>query len=196
MAISEDIRLKIQAVYESNNLSVRKIYERFAGIPELKEKTIESWVKKYGWVKNRFQSEAQAIEELVDISLPLDKAKDIIKESLQKEIVDGKVVDKKPLTEEQKDKYAKEVSREITYQVLNIQSLQSEMALNLNRSKVFAENAKTIGSVKTHHDMLIATYQTIHGKNINIAPQDPNSKVLSDKDLEYASIDELKRLIG
>ena len=93
MAVDETLRLQVQAVYESNNLSVNKVLERFGAYPELKEKTVESWVKKYGWKKNKFESEALAIEVLIDSSLPLEEAKRIVKEKLKGEIIEAEMID-------------------------------------------------------------------------------------------------------
>lgn len=189
MAVDETLRLQVQAVYESNNLSVKKVLERFAAYPELKEKTVESWVAKYGWVKNKFEDEALAIEVLIDSSLPLEEAKRVVKEKLKIDILDGEL----PSDEEL---YAGMVGKELAYKVLSIKNLQEELALNLERSKQFARNAKTIGTVATHHNMLISTYQAVWGKQINLAPVDPNKAGLSEEDVKKLSDEELTRLIS
>ena len=43
MAIDMSLKLEIRAVYESNNLSVAKVLERFP-LCEVSAKTVESWV--------------------------------------------------------------------------------------------------------------------------------------------------------
>lgn len=189
MAVDETLRLQVQAVYESNNLSVKKVLERFAGYPELKEKTVESWVKKYGWQKNRFEDEALAIEVLIDSSLPLEEAKKVVKEKLKVDLLDGELMS-------DEDIYAGMVGKELAYKVLSIKNLQEELALNLERSKQFARNAKTIGTVATHHNMLISTYQAVWGKQINLAPVDPRNAGLSEEDVKKLSDEELTRLIS
>lgn len=189
MAVDETLKLQVQAVYESNNLSVNKVLERFAAYPELKEKTVESWVKKFGWKKNKFESEALAIEVLIDSSLPLEEAKRIIKEKLKNEAIEGEVVSDDEI-------YAGMVGKELAYKVLSIKNLQEELALNLERSKRFAANAKTIGTVAAHHNMLISTYQAVWGKQINLAPVDPRNVGLSEDDVKKLSDDELARLIS
>ncbi len=192
MAIDETLRLQVQAVYESNDLSVKKVIERFSGYEEIKEKTVEMWVKKYGWKKNRFSSEEKAIEELIDTTLPLDKAKEIVKNKMKAEVVDGEVVD----DEELDDEYAGAVGKELAYKVLNLKNLQEKIAANLIRSEGFARNARNIGVVATHHNMLINTYQTIYGKQINLAPLDPTGASLSEEEIRKLSDEDLKRLIA
>lgn len=189
MAVDETLKLQVQAVYESNNLSVNKVLERFAAYPELKEKTVESWVKKFGWKKNKFESEALAIEVLIDSSLPLEEAKKIIKEKLKSESVEGEIVSDDEI-------YAGMVGKELAYKVLSIKNLQEELALNLERSKRFAANAKTIGTVAAHHSMLISTYQAVWGKQINLAPVDPRNVGLSEEDVKKLSDEDLARLIS
>lgn len=189
MAVDETLKLQVQAVYESNNLSVKKVLERFSAYPELKEKTVESWVAKYGWKKNKFEDEALAIEVLIDSSLPLEEAKRVVKEKLKIDILDGELMS-------DEDIYAGMVGKELAYKVLSIKNLQEELALNLERSKQFAQNAKTIGTVATHHNMLISTYQAVWGKQINLAPVDPRNVGLSEEDVKKLSDEELARLIG
>lgn len=189
MAVDETLRLQVQAVYESNNLSVKKVLERFAAYEELKEKTVESWVKKYGWKKNKFESEALAIEVLIDSTLPLEEARKIVKEKLKGDVVEGDVMD-------DDDRYADMVGKELAYKVLSVKNLQEELAANLERSKRFALNAKSIGTVATHHSMLISTYQAVWGKQINLAPVDPRNAGLSEDDVKKLSDEELTRLIG
>jgi hypothetical protein len=189
MAVDESLRLQVQAVYESNNLSVKKVIERFAGYEEIKEKTVESWVKKYGWVKNRFESEAVAIDKLIETSLPLADAKEIVKEKLKADIIEGDIL---PSDE----KYAEIVGKEIAYKVLSIKNLQEELAANLERGRRFAITAKSIATVATHHGMLISTYQAVWGKQINLAPVDPNKAGLSEEDVKKLSDEELTKLIS
>lgn len=190
MAIDETLRLKVQVAYESNNLSVKKVVERFSAYPELKDKTVESWIKKYSWKKNRFVDEIEAIDKLINNSLPMEDIKKIVKESMDN---DSKIVDTDVLDD---DEYLEEASKELAYKVLNIHALQEEIAENLIRSKKFSKVAKTIGTVKTHHDMLISTYQTIYGKQINFAPVNPDNKILSDEEVHKLPDEELDRLIS
>ncbi len=193
MAIDADTRLKVQVVYESNNWSAREVKEyRFADIEEIKQKTIESWISKYKWIKNRFASEKEAIEELIESSLPLEEAKSIIKNKMENEVVEGEIVND---DDGDDDKYSEAMARELSYQVLNVHSLQAEMARNLDSTKELAKNSKSIGVKKTYHDMLTKTYEVVHGKNINITPKDPNDKTLSSQEIKEKSDEELDRLI-
>lgn len=197
MAIDEVLRLKVQAVYESNDLSVRKVVDRFAAYDDIKEKTVESWVRKYSWKKNRFNDEIEAIDELINNSLPMDDIKKVVRESMlndSNKTIEGEIIDDE-VDKESEDDYLSEVSKELAYKVLNVHSLQGEIAENLNRSRKFAQKAKTIGAVKVHHDMLVSAYQTIHGKQINLAPVNPNSNVLSEEEVQKLPDEELDRLI-
>ncbi len=192
MAIDETLRLKVQVVYESNNLSVKKVHERFAAYEELKEKTIESWVSKYGWIKNRFENELEAIDKLIDGSLPLEDIKNIIKTSMEKdansETVEGEIIDEDL-------EYIELASKELAYKVLNAHTLQAELAENLMRGKKYAQKAKSIGTVKTYHDMMIGTYQTIYGKQINLTPVNPDNKILTEEEIAKLPEEELDKLI-
>ena len=44
--------------------------------------------------------------------------------------------------------------------------------------------------------MLISTYQTIHGKQINFAPVNPDKSVLSEEEVQKLPDEELDRLIA
>ena len=66
MAIDKTLKLEIRAVYESNTLSVAKVLDRFNSC-DISAKTIESWVLKEKWIKNKFTDEKIAIEKLIDV---------------------------------------------------------------------------------------------------------------------------------
>lgn len=195
--INEDSKLKVQVVYESNNWSPREVKEnRFADDEEIKIKTIESWVTKFGWKKNRFASEIEAIDKLIEGTLPIDEVKKIVKDKMKSDVVASElVIEDEEEDDNDDDKYSELMAIELSYKVLNIHSLQFEMANNLQKTKKLAEKSTSIGVKKTYHDMLINTYQTIHGKNINITPKNPDDKSLSTEDIKKKSDEELDRLI-
>ena len=199
MAIDQDTRLRVQVVYESNNWSPREVKEnRFSNEEEIKIKTIESWVSKYGWKKNRFASEMEAIEKIIDGNIPIDDVKKIIKnkmknESMDGEIIQGEIVDEDD--EESDNKYMDLMGKELAYKVLNAQSLQIQMAENLDKTKTLAQNSRSIGVKKTYHDMLTKTYEVIHGRNINIPPTNPKDATLTPEELREKSDEELDNLI-
>lgn len=195
MAIDQDSKLKVQVIYESNNWSPREVKEnRFADDEEIKIKTIESWVTKYGWKKNRFASEMEAIDKLIEGTLPIDEVKKIVKDKMKSDVVDCEVIDEED-TDDEDDKYSGLMAIELSYKVLNVHALQFEMANNLEKTKKLANKSNSIGVKKTYHDMLINTYQTIHGKNINITPKNPDDTSLSTEDIKKKSDEELDRLI-
>lgn len=195
MAIDQDSKLKVQVIYESNNWSPREVKEnRFADDEEIKIKTIESWVTKFGWKKNRFASEMEAIDKLIEGTLPINEVKKIVKDKMKSDVVDCEVVDDED-TDDEDDKYSGMMAIELSYKVLNVHALQFEMANNLEKTKKLANKSNSIGTKKIYHDMLINTYQTIHGKNINITPKNPDDKSLSSEDIKNKSDEELDRLI-
>jgi hypothetical protein len=200
MAIKDDVKLRVQVIYESNNWSPREVKEnRFASDEEIKIKTIESWVTKFGWKKNRFASELDAIDKLIEGNLPIDEVKKIVKNKMKSEVVDCEIVgeeDKEDDDDNDEDnKYSGMMAIELSYKVLNVHALQLEMAKNLESTKSLASKSNSIGVKKTYHDMLINTYQTIHGKNINITPKNPEDKTLSQEDIKHKSDEELDLLI-
>lgn len=195
MAIDQDSKLRVQVVYESNNWSPREVKEnRFADDAEIKTKTIESWVTKFGWKKNRFASEMEAIDKLIEGILPIDEVKKIVKDKMKSDVVDCEVVDDEDIDDED-DKYSGLMAIELSYKVLNVHALQLDMARNLESTKKLASKSINIGVKKTYHDMLINTYQTIHGKNINITPKNPDDTSLSTEDIKKKSDEEIDRLI-
>lgn len=194
MAIDQDSKLRVQVIYESNNWSPREVKEnRFSDDEEIKIKTIESWVSKFGWKKNRFASEMEAIDKLIEGTLPIDEVKKIVKDKMKSDVVNCEVVDDEE--DEEDDKYPELMAIELSYKVLNVHALQFEMANNLESTKKLARKSNSIGVKKTFHDMLINTYQTIHGKNINITPKNPDDNSLSSEDIKKKSDEELDRLI-
>ena len=69
----------------------------------------------------------------------MEDIKNLLKESMANEsrVVEGEILD-------DEEDYIEEASRELAYKVLNIHSLQGELAENLQRSKKYAKNSKTI----------------------------------------------------
>jgi hypothetical protein len=199
MAIDADTRIKVQVVYESNNWSPREVKEnRFSDNEEIKQKTIESWVMKFGWIKNRFASEIEAINNLIDASLPLEEIKELIKnkmknETNEEEVIKGELVGKD--NDESDDMYMQEMGKELAYKVLNAHSLQIQMAQNLDKTKVLAERSNSIGVKKTYHDMLTKTYEVVHGRNINITPVNPKDKTITPEEIQNKTDEELNALI-
>ena len=187
MAIDKTLKLEIRAVYESNTLSVAKVLDRFNSC-DISAKTIESWVLKEKWIKNKFTDEKIAIEKLIDETLPLEDAKEVIKATLVNN-------DKSTIPPDQQNEYSNLVGRELAFKVLHQNTLQTMMAENLIRSERFAKNAKNIGTVATHHNMLTTTIKTLYGEIKHITTHNSNTKVYTDEELEAMSYEELNNLL-
>ena len=195
MAIDASLKLEIRAVYESNNLSVAKVLERFP-LCEVSAKTVESWVKKENWTKNRFKDEKIAISELVESTLPIEEAKEIVKTKLLSPTTTTQDEDFNPsFTDIDFDLYGKVVAKELCYDVLSAKNLQALMGENLLRAKRFVDNSKNIGTNATYHNMLTTTVKTLYGEIKHINPN-MNKKTYTDEELEQMSIEELDRLLS
>ena len=191
MAIDPTLKLEIRAVYESNDLSVAKVLDRFPGC-EVSAKTVESWIKKENWQKNRFSDEKKAIDHLVEDSLPIDAAKEIIKGKL----LTSQEEDTQPkFTDIDFDIYGKVVAKELCFDVLSAKNLQALMGENLLRGKRFADSAKNIGTIATYHNMLTTTVKTIYGEIKHINPKS-NQKIYTDEELENMTLEELDTILG
>jgi hypothetical protein len=198
MAISEDVRIKVRMFYETHSLSAGKVEEHFhsIGYEEVKKKTIEYWMqsdKKAGiaWVKNRYASQDEAFEGLVDIGLMGQvegKGKEILKAQMLKEhggALEAEVI----------EDMAEQGAKEMAYRALNKRSLGVKLAENLNRAEEIVKKTPSMGNVATYHGMLISTHQTVHGKTTNIGLQNPDSKSMSDDDIKKLSTEQLKEMM-
>ena len=195
MAIDASLKLEIRAVYESNNLSVAKVLERFP-LCEVSAKTVESWVKKENWTKNRFKDEKVAISELIESTLPLEDAKEIVKTKLLNPITTGQEDNQTPnFTDIDFNLYGKIVAKELCYDVLSAKNLHALMGENLLRAKRFVDNSKNIGTNATYHNMLTTTVKTLYGEIKHINPN-MNKKTYTDEELEQMSIEELDSLLS
>lgn len=192
MAIDHEKRLKVCAIYESHDWSPKEIKDnRFPNDVDIKVKTIESWVTKYKLKKNRFASEKEAIDTLIEYTLPLEEAKEIIKNKLNNDaLVEVDIIDG-----DEKEKYAGIVGKELAFQVLNVHSLQAEIANNLNQARTLAGNSKALGAKSAYHSMLVSAYQLIHGKDINIIPKNPSQSLENQVEVSKQSDSELIELL-
>jgi hypothetical protein len=187
MAVDPTLKLEIRAVYESNNLSVAKTLDRFPNC-EVSPKTVESWISKEQWQKNRFVDEKEAISTLVEDTLPIEDAKEIIKGKLLNQNKEN------DYTNLDLEEYGKVVAKELCYEVLSAKSLQALMGENLLRAKRFADNSKNIGTNATYHNMLTTTVKTLYGEIKHINPRAAH-KVYTDEELAAMSNEELDQLL-
>ncbi|QDF28983.1 hypothetical protein [Halarcobacter anaerophilus] len=186
MATDPTLKLEIRAVYEANNLSVAKVLDRFPNC-EVSAKTVESWVnnKNDPWQKNRFVDEKTAIATLVEDTLPIEDAKEIVKSKLL-----TTQEPQKSSTDIDFEEYGKIVAKEICFDVLSAKNLQALMGENLLRAKRFADKSKNIGTNATYHNMLTTTVKTLYGEIKHINPG-TNKKVYTDEELEQKTPEEL-----
>ena len=195
MAVNQTHKIEIRAVYESNNLSVKKVLERFPEV-DVSPKTVESWVTKEKWIKNRFVNEKEAIEILIDDTLPLAEAKDIVAATLlnDKDNDTGETTDELNfMTPEQKRKYAGVVGKELAYKILHQHSMQEKMGINILRGEKIASASNNIGIVSTYHNMLVTTFKTLYGEIKHINPKS-EGKIYTDEEIEKMSDEELEAL--
>jgi|GEM_PF-1959331 len=192
MAVDKTLKLEIRAVYEANSLSVAKVLERFPSCG-VSAKTIEFWIKKENWQKNRFVDEKEAIAILIEDTLPIKEAKDIIKVKLLKE---QEIQDNNKYTNIDFDTYGQIVSKELCFDVLSAKNLQALIGENLLKAKRFVDNSKNIGTNATYHNMLTTTIKTLYGEIKHINPTTLNKKIYSDEELENMSLEELDNLLG
>jgi CRISPR/Cas system CSM-associated protein Csm2 small subunit len=185
MAVDQTLKLEIRAVYESNKLSVAKTLDRFPNC-EVSPKTVESWISKEKWEKQRFSDEKEAVAKLLDETLPIEQAKEILKD---------KILEKKEETSNMDlEEYGQIVAKELCYEVLSAKSLQALMGENLLRAKRFADNSRNIGTNATYHNMLTTTVKTLYGEIKHINPS-AKTKIYSDEELESMSNEELDQLL-
>lgn len=185
MAVDIKIKLDIRAYYEANNLTFKEV-ARYANTKGygVSQKSIEYWGRKEEWVKGRYSSLVEAYEELMDNSIINEE----IKEKTIKVVQESKSI---PVTAE--ELFANNITTEILYQASNKHFLIKEQIENLHRAKCIAASSDKIAPVKSYHDMLISTYQTIHGKQTSITVGNPN--VRDSSELESMSHDALLEII-
>jgi len=199
MAHDKDIKIKARAIYECGNekISFAKVAEQLmlrGDIDEISRKTIEYWAskdKKNGnpWIKGKYKSLSDAIEAL----LPKEVTENI-HETVKKKIVDS-MANADAIEPEVIDMQTKEISKELVYQTLSKASLSTKLAESLLRAENIAKTMLNNMSIQaTFHSMLTSTIQTVYGRKVEIAPQDPNSSILDDKELAQMSTEELLKI--
>jgi len=191
MAHNEDDKIKIRAFYECNDLSYGKVAEHFADMGiEVSKKTIEYWGRKEGWKRNRFASMQEAVEALIPSDV-LENVGEAMKEKIVSQMVQEAGEPSEPLEAEVLPQYVEAVSEEMIYQTLNRRSLLGKMAKNLNAAELIADRSPSIGVKATFHQMVTSAITTVYGKKVEMVPQDPNNKLLDDRELSELSTEEL-----
>lgn len=198
MAHDMDTRTKIRAFYECNDLSFAKVFAHFDGMGyDVPKKTMEAWARdetQHGgrWVKNRYDNMKTAVEQALPPEI-LANVEESMREVMVKALMEeGNGVIEPEIVEAS----AEAVSKELIFQTLSKHSLLGKMTKNLGRAEKVAEVSTSIGVHATFHQMLTSTIQTVYGKKIEMVPEDPNNKVLSDEEYENMDPAKLRELAG
>ena len=197
MAHDQDLKIKARAFYECNELSIAKVAGHFdaLGYGNIK-KTMESWAgndKQEGgkWVKGKYTNMRDAVEALLPPAV-LEDVTESMKETIIKSLMDEGVG---ALDVDVIEAKAEAVSKELIFQTLNKHNLLGMMTENLQRAENSAKVSTSIGVHATFHSMLTSTIQTVYGKKVEMVPVDPNNQIMSDKEMETLSNEELQALL-
>lgn len=179
--IDETLKYKIRAVFESHKLSPKRVMEERFSKEDVSVKTVESWISKEGWEKNKYHSYAMAIECLLDETIE-EKLLEKGKELLHADVVDGLP-----------DRLGAEITKEAVRKAITSNSLIHMMGENILRMEEHAKNSSSMGTSATFQAALISTMGAIHGKEVRHTFKSLTE--ISDEDLEKYSEEELKQLI-
>jgi len=192
MAYDKDVKIKVRAFYECNNVSMAKAAEHFESLGyEVKLKTMQSWASEEKWQKNKYESLRQSVSSLVPVEV-LDSVGDKVKASIIDAMVD--TIDGITPSEIDDDE-VEAVSEELIWGQLNKKALMGELAENLHKTKKIVKNSTSISVKATYHAMVINTIQTVHGKKVQMVPQDPNHKMQSEEELENMNTEALLEIL-
>lgn len=187
MAHDPQLRSKVRATYESNNLSFVKIHEMFSHeIPS--HKTIEGWAnkdKKEGspWIKNRYGSLKEAIDAIVEQNM--ESLQDVAKEAIKKQM-------KVPVELVADEAYLKALGENEIKKSLTRNGLMEMMESNLLAAYDLAQRSGHINTKATFQMMAKSVMESKYGKNINISAGDMSS--ISDEEITQMSQEQLIEL--
>ena len=164
MAHDPQLKSKVRATYESNNLSYVKIHEMFPDISS--HKTIEGWAnkdKKEGipWVKNRYPSFAVAVDAIVELNA--EKLKEMATEAIKKEM--GGTV---PVELVGDEAYLEALGESEVKKSLTKHGLVEMMEENLLAAYRLASTSGHINTKATFQMMAKSVMEAKYGKNINV----------------------------
>ena len=192
MAHDNDIKIKVRAFYECNSVSMSKVYEHFTSLGyEVKQKTMEHWSSKEKWQKNKYSSIREAVSSLLPIEV-MESVSSTVKDTIIDNMTAGaegiipSFVD---------DGMVEAVSEELIWQQLNKKALMGELAQNLKKTKIIANSSASMSIKATYHGMILSTIQTVHGKKVEMIPQDPSNTIMSNIDAEKLSTEELLEIM-
>lgn len=170
MAHDPQLKSRVRATYESNNLSFVKVHELFPDI--VSHKTIEGWArqdKKEGspWVKNRYTSLAEAVDAVVEQNMEVlqESATNAIKKEMKGvpvELVDDRA-------------YIEALGKSEIKKSLTKKSLVEMMEENLLSAYDLARNSGHINTKATFQMMAKSVMESKYGKNINVGTLDMSS---------------------
>jgi len=171
MAHDPQLKSKVRATYESNNLSYVKIHEMFPDISS--NKTIEGWAikdKKEGspWVKNRYPSFAVAVDAIVEQNA--EALKEMATEAIRKQM--GGTV---PVELVDDDAYINALGESEVRKSLTKHGLVEMMEDNLLAAYRLASSSGHINTKATFQMMAKSVMEAKYGKNINVGTVDMSS---------------------
>ena len=188
MAHDPQLKSKVRATYESNNLSFVKIHEIFSHeIPS--HKTIEGWAtkdKKEGspWVKNRYGSLKEAIDAVVEGNM--EALRGVATEAIKKQM--GSV----PVELVEDENYIKALGESEVKKSLSKHGLVEMMEDNLLDAYKLARRSGHINTKATFQMMAKSVMESKYGKNINIGAADMSS--ITDEEITQMSQEQLIEL--
>ena len=186
MAHDPQLKSKVRATYESNNLSFVKIHELFPDI--VSHKTIEGWAnrdKKEGspWVKNRYTSLSEAIDAVVEKNM--EALQESATRAIKKEMaVPMELIDNK--------EYLKALGESEVKKSLTKNSLVEMMEENLLSAYDLAKSSPHINTKATFQMMAKSVMEAKYGKNINVGTLDISS--ISNDEIAQMSQEQLIEL--
>lgn len=192
MAHDPQLISRVRALYESNNLSFKRLYEDFSEISSsvASHKTIEGWAsadKKKGipWIKNRYSSLAEAIDAVVEQNMEQlqNTATDAIKNQI-KGVVPAELIDD--------DTYLNALGENEVRKSLTKQGIVEMMEENLLDAFKLAKTSGHINTKATFQMMAKSVMESKYGKNINIGTVDISN--ITEEELNNMSQQELIEL--
>jgi len=184
MAIDETLKEDIKIYYETHNLSVAKVYEVFK-MCDVSKKTIEAWVTNEKWIKNKYFNTKEKVQQTITTAVT-----EVVKEETKIQLLQETEKDDNNQTPE----YNEKVIAELINDELSTKSLQVKMANNLIKAEVFAKNAKSIGTNKIFHDMLVSAHNAIHAKSASFVINNLNGNI-TQEDMKNMSNEDLQKII-
>lgn len=170
MAYDPQLKSKVRATYESNNLSFVRIHEMFSH--EISSnKTIEGWANRdktegSPWIKNRYGSLREAIDAVVEKNI--ENLQGVATEAIKKQM-------EVPVELVENEAYIRELGVSEVKKSLTKHGLVEMMEENLLDAYKLARGSGHINTKATFQMMAKSVMESKYGKNINIGAADMSS---------------------